>query len=89
MSPTVTDEELPALVQRVTDAAQALISGDSKRYAALIKHANDYTLMSPYGGDAVRGFDDSDAASRALPRPGPLQSIFVQGLLPHSSGRPG
>ena len=34
----------------------------SKGYAALIKHANDYTLMSPYGGDVVRGFDDSDAA---------------------------
>ena len=62
MSRTVTDEELAALVQRITDAAQALISGDSKRYAALIKHANDYTLMSPYGGDVVRGFDDSDAA---------------------------
>ena len=62
MSRTVTDEELAALVQRITDAAQALISGDSKGYAALIKHANDYTLMSPYGGDVVRGFDDSDAA---------------------------
>ena len=62
MSRTVTDDELAALVQRTTDAAQALISGDSKRYAALIKHANDYTLMSPYGGDVVRGFDDSDAA---------------------------
>ena len=57
-----TDEELAALVQRTTDAAQAPIAGDSKGYAALIKHANDYTLMSPYGGDVVRGFDDSDAA---------------------------
>ena len=66
MSRTVTDEELAALVQRITDAAQALISGDSKRYAALIKHANDYTLMSPYGGDVVRGFDDSDAALNGM-----------------------
>ena len=62
MSRTVTDEDLAALVQRITEATRALIAGDAKGYAALIKHANDYTLMSPYGGDVVRGFDDSDAA---------------------------
>ena len=66
MSRAVTDEELGALVQRITDAAQALISGDVKRYAALITHAHDYTLMSPYGGEVVRGFDDSDAALAGL-----------------------
>ena len=66
MSRTVTDEELAALVQRITEAAQALISGDIEGYAARIKHAHDYTLMSPYGGDPVRGFDDSDAALAAL-----------------------
>lgn len=63
---TVTDEELDALVQRVTEAAQALIAGDIRGYTARIKHANDYTLMSPYGGDPVRGFEESDAALDAL-----------------------
>ena len=66
MSGTLTDEELDALVQRVTEAAQALIAGDIRGYAARIKHANDYTLMSPYGGDPVRGFEESDAALDAL-----------------------
>ena len=66
LSGTVTDEELAALVQRITEAAQALISGDIEGYVARIKHADDYTLMSPYGGDPVRGFDDSDAALNAL-----------------------
>ena len=66
MSRTVTDQELAALVRRVTEAAQALISGDIEGYAARIKHAPDYTLMSPYGGDPVRGFDDSDEALGAL-----------------------
>ena len=66
MSRTVTDQELAALVQRITEAAQALISGDLEGYAARIKHAHDYTLMSPYGGDPVRGFDDSDGALHAL-----------------------
>jgi ketosteroid isomerase-like protein len=62
----MTGEELAALVQRTAEAAQALISGDIEGYAARIKHAHDYTLMSPYGGETVRGFDDSDAALDAL-----------------------
>jgi ketosteroid isomerase-like protein len=66
LSRKVTDEELAALVDRVTEAAQALISGDIEGYFARIEHADDYTLMSPYGGDPVRGFDDSDAALDAL-----------------------
>src|SRR5262249_14109614 len=66
LSGTVTDEELAALVQRITDAAQALISGDVRGYVARISHAHDYTLMSPYGGEPVREFDDSDAALNAL-----------------------
>jgi ketosteroid isomerase-like protein len=68
VSATVNDEELAALVRRITEAAEALISGDSKRYATLITHAHDYTLMSPYGGDPVRGFDDSDEALDGLAR---------------------
>ena len=68
LSATVNDEELAALVRRITEAAEALISGDSKRYATLIRHAHDYTLMSPYGGETVRGFDDSDEALDGLAR---------------------
>jgi hypothetical protein len=66
VSAEVTDDELARLVERVTEAAQALISGDSRRYAALIRHADDYTLMSPYGGEVVRGFDDSEAGLDGL-----------------------
>ncbi len=66
MSAEVTDDELARLVERVTEAAQALISGDSRRYAALIRHADDYTLMSPYGGDVVWGFDDSESGLDGL-----------------------
>ena len=66
MSRTMADEERAGLVQRITEAAQALISGDIEGYAARIKHAHDYTLMSPYGGDPVRGFDDSDEVLAAL-----------------------
>jgi hypothetical protein len=62
------DEEVTALVRRVTEAAEALIRGDIRGYVALIKHADDYTLMSPYGGETVRGFDESDEALDGLAR---------------------
>jgi ketosteroid isomerase-like protein len=68
LSGTLSDDELAALVHRITEAAEALIRGDIEGYAARIKHADDYTLMSPYGGDPVRGFDDSDEAFDALAR---------------------
>jgi ketosteroid isomerase-like protein len=68
LNSTVTDEEMAALVRRVTEAADALIRGDVRAYVARIKHADDYTLMSPYGGDTVRGFDESDDALDALAR---------------------
>jgi hypothetical protein len=66
MGHTVTEDEPAALVQRASDAARALIAGDVRGYATLIEHADDYTLMSPYGGEPVRGFDDSEGALEAL-----------------------
>jgi len=66
LSGRVSDQELAALVQRITEAAQALIAGDIEGYTARITHAHDYTLMSPYGGNTVRGFDDSPEALTAL-----------------------
>ena len=62
----MTDGELAALVGLVTGAAAALIRGDIEGYLARIRHADDYTLMSPYGGETVRGFDDSESARAGL-----------------------
>jgi ketosteroid isomerase-like protein len=55
------DGELAALVRRTADASSAFIRGDMRTYVALLPHADDYTLMSPYGGVA-HGFDHSDAS---------------------------
>lgn len=65
---SATDEELARLVRRTADAASAFIAGDMDRYAALIAHADDYTLMGPYGGEPVRGFDASPEALAATAR---------------------
>jgi ketosteroid isomerase-like protein len=41
------------------------MGGDMDTYLGLIVHADDYTLMPPFGGDTVRGFDHSpDAIAR-------------------------
>ena len=53
----VTDEEVAALIRRTAEAASALMRGDIRRYVMLIKHADDYTLMAPSGGEPRRGFD--------------------------------
>ncbi len=56
----VTDEHLAELVALATEATSAFIGGDIPRYLALIKHTDDYTLMSPTGGETTRGFDASE-----------------------------
>ena len=62
----VTDQELTDLIEQTAEAASALIRGDAHRYLTLIRHADDYTLMAPSGGEPRRGFDDSDQAADAL-----------------------
>jgi len=62
----VTDQELSDLIEQTAEAASALIRGDVRRYLTLIRHADDYTLMPPSGGEPRRGFDDSDQAVDAL-----------------------
>jgi ketosteroid isomerase-like protein len=64
----VTDQELADLVGLMGEAASAFIGGDMRRYLELIRHADDYTLMAPFGGKPRRGFDASDQAVEALAR---------------------
>jgi ketosteroid isomerase-like protein len=65
---TVTEQELAALIQRTTDAAKAYIRGDMRTYFTLIEAGDDYTLMSPFGGEPERGVDTSPERLEALER---------------------
>jgi ketosteroid isomerase-like protein len=65
---SVTEEELAELIQRTTEAAKAYIRGDMRTYFALMRHGDDYTLMSPFGGEPERGFDTSPDRLEALER---------------------
>ena len=60
--------ELDELIRRNAEAASALIGGDVRGYLALIEHADDYTLMPPYGGETVRGFEGSPEAIEGMER---------------------
>jgi ketosteroid isomerase-like protein len=64
----VTGQEVADLIETTVEAASAFINGDVRRYVELIKHADDYTLMAPFGGEPRRGFDGSDEALDATAR---------------------
>ena len=50
-------EDITNLIQQTAAANTALMRGDIDRYLALTQHAEDYTLMSPFGGEPTHGFD--------------------------------
>ena len=62
---TITEEELSDLVRSTAQAAAAYMRGDIRHYLTLVKPADDFTLMSPVGGEPSRGRDDSDEAIEA------------------------
>ncbi len=66
IQPPVTQQDLDDLVAQIAEAASAFIRGDVRKYVALVRHAEDYTLMAPSGGEPRRGFDSSDEALAAL-----------------------
>ncbi len=71
--PEITDADLGRLVERVREAAVALIQGDVRRYFALVNEAPDFTLMPPTGGPTRHGPDSSPAGIEAL------ESFFAGG----------
>jgi ketosteroid isomerase-like protein len=64
----VTNEELAELIRHAAEAASAYMRGDIRKYLTLIKHADDYTLMAPFGGEPTHGFDASPERLEATAR---------------------
>jgi ketosteroid isomerase-like protein len=62
------DQAVAGLVRRSADANAALMRGDVGRYRALIKLADDFTLMSPFGGTPTRGSDMTGERWEAMGR---------------------
>jgi ketosteroid isomerase-like protein len=64
--PDGADKDVADLIERATEAASAIIRGDSRKYFRLLPHADDYMLMAPWGGEPRRGVDTSEEALEAL-----------------------
>jgi hypothetical protein len=60
--------DLGSLIETVAEATSAFIGGDARRYAELMNHADDFTLMPPHGGPIARGFDSSEESIVGLER---------------------
>jgi len=67
-SGATTDEDIANLTNWSAEANSALVRGDIDDYLALIEHAKDYTLMSPFGGTPTHGFDTSPERRKAIAR---------------------
>jgi ketosteroid isomerase-like protein len=52
-------ESTADLASRMGRANTALMQGDARTYADLMNHTSDFTLMQPFGGKVVYGFDRS------------------------------
>src|SRR5262245_34140179 len=65
LTPRPSSEDVASLTRRTAEANTALVRGDIDGYLALIEHAEDYTLMAPFGGAPTRGFDMSGRAAMA------------------------
>jgi ketosteroid isomerase-like protein len=65
---SVTDDDVAELVEHTAEAAKAFIRGDMRTYFTLIRHDDDYVLMSPFGGEPKRGVDTSQEGLEALER---------------------
>jgi ketosteroid isomerase-like protein len=77
----VTQGDVDELVELMREAASAYIGGDICRYFALMQHADDFTLMDPFGGDTTRESGASEeriAALEAMFRGGECELDVVQ-----------
>ena len=62
----ITEANVADLARRCQNAATALIRGDVRSYLGLFMHAEDYTLIPPFGGEPRHGFDASEDAVEQL-----------------------
>jgi ketosteroid isomerase-like protein len=53
---------LAGLVRMAQESAEAYLAGDLDTYAVVLPHADDFTLMPPFGGPIRQGFVLDDEA---------------------------
>jgi ketosteroid isomerase-like protein len=67
---------LAELTRMAQESAEAYLAGDLDTYARVLPHADDFTLMPPFGGPTRPGFildDDTREATRSTFRGGHVE----------------
>ncbi|MFN8081947.1 MAG: nuclear transport factor 2 family protein [Kineosporiaceae bacterium] len=67
---------LAELVRMAQESAEAYLAGDLDTYEQVLSHADDFTLLPPFGGPTRRGFvldDETREATRRTFRGGRVQ----------------
>ncbi len=67
-SPAATGVTLVDLIRRTEAQAAAFMRGDMDRWSGLVRIADDFTLMQPFGGETSHGFDSSTKRLAELAR---------------------
>jgi ketosteroid isomerase-like protein len=65
---SIADGDLDGLIKVMAEAASAYIGGNVRRYFELMNHADDFTLMGPFGGDTTRESGNTEANIAELER---------------------
>lgn len=64
MNTPLSDRDVDGFIARAEEAAGAYVRGDMERYLDLVHHAEQFTLLPPYGGPAGR-HEHRDSSVRA------------------------
>ena len=63
-----TDQDVADVVRRATQAHEALMRGDMRRYRSLLSYTDDFTLMSPFGGKPTHAAQLTDERMEEIGR---------------------
>ncbi len=66
MTATITAAEIAKVVAQTEAASNAWMCGDASAYDALNTHAEDYTIMGPFGGPTSIGYRSWSERSSAI-----------------------
>jgi ketosteroid isomerase-like protein len=67
---------LAGLIRMAQESAEVYLAGDLDTYAKVLPHADDFTLMPPFGGPTRQGFvlnDETREATRSTFRGGQVE----------------
>lgn len=82
----LTERDLATLLQLHSDANAALMVGDARRFAHMLRPADDFTFMSPFGGAPSHGFDASPEGLKRLGRFFRAGTLEVEPVAAYAAG---